>query len=135
MSEMTVEATLENLEVVTQFINDQLELAECSVKIITQVDIVVEEIYVNIAQYAYHPEIGEAVIRCEVGNEPLQVIIEFLDNGTPYNPLEKQDPDITLNVEERPVGGLGIFMAKKLMDEISYEFKDGKNVLTLRKTI
>ena len=86
----------------------------------------------NIARYAYHPEVGEATIRCEVGGEPLQVVIQFMDGGKPYNPLEKDDPDTTLGVEEREIGGLGIFMVKKSMDKIDYEYSDGKNILTIK---
>ena len=100
-----------------------------------QIAIAVEEIYVNIARYAYHPEVGEATIRCEVGGEPLQVVIQFMDGGKPYNPLEKDDPDTTLGVEEREIGGLGIFMVKKSMDDISYTYADGKNILTIRKKL
>lgn len=133
MAEITVAATLENLDMVTDFINEQLEKADCSMKLMTQVDLAVEEIYVNIAHYAYHPEVGEAVVRCEVSGDPLQIIIGFEDHGKPYNPLEKEDPDITRSAEERPIGGLGIFMVKKLVDDISYEFKNGKNVLTISK--
>lgn len=135
MAELTVSATLENLDPVTDFINEQLELKGCSMKLQTQVDLAVEEIYVNIAHYAYHPEDGVATIRCEVGGEPLQITIEFLDSGKPYNPLEKEDPDLTLDVEERDMGGLGIYMVKNLVDEISYEYRDGKNILTIQKQV
>ena len=133
MAELTVPATLENLEIVTGFIHERLKLAGCPAKLMTQVDLAVEEIYVNIAHYAYHPSIGEATVCCEVGGEPLQVTIGFADAGKPYNPLEQKDPDIMQDADQRPIGGLGVFMVKKLMDEITYEFIDGKNVLTIRK--
>lgn len=128
-----MEATVENLELVTDFINEQLESNGCSAALAAQVDLAVEEIYVNIAHYAYHPAPGSATIRCGVGGNPLSVVIEFLDEGRPYNPLEKEDPDITLCAEERAVGGLGIFMVKNLMDDIRYEHIDGKNILTIKK--
>lgn len=67
------------------------------------------------------------------GGDPFQVIVGFADQGRPYNPLEREDPDVTLDAEQRQIGGLGIFMAKKLMDDIQYEFRDGQNILTLRK--
>ncbi|WP_303841098.1 ATP-binding protein [Anaerotruncus colihominis] len=133
MAELSVPATLENLELVTGFIHERLKLAGCPAKIMTQVSLAVEEIYVNIAHYAYHPNIGEATVRCEVGGEPLQVTIGFADEGKPYNPLLQKDPDVTQDADQRQIGGLGVFMVKKLMDKITYEFIDGKNVLTIRK--
>ena len=135
MKELRVPARLEELDHVLNFVNAELESYECPMKAQMQIAIAVEEIYVNIARYAYHPEVGEATIRCEVGGEPLQVVIQFMDGGKPYNPLEKDDPDTTLGVEEREIGGLGIFMVKKSMDKIDYEYSDGKNILTIKKTL
>lgn len=133
MAEITVTATLDSLNTVLTFVDEQLEKAGCSMKLMTQVDMAVEEIFVNIARYAYHPEVGEASVRCEAGGDPFQVIVGFVDCGRPYNPLEREDPDVTLEAEQRPIGGLGILMAKKLMDDIQYQYQDGKNILTLRK--
>ena len=133
MKEITVPAELERLEEVTAFIDQELRAHECPMKQQMQIDIAVEEIYVNIANYAYHPESGEATVRCSVGGDPLQVCIQFLDNGKPYNPLKKGDPDVSLPAEERDIGGLGIYMVKKSMDDIAYEYQDGKNILTLKK--
>ena len=89
----------------------------------------------NIARYAYHPEIGNATVRCTVGGDPLQVTVQFLDGGKPYNPLLNEDPNVTLTAEERSIGGLGIYMVKKSMDEIEYQYLEEKNVLTIRKKI
>ena len=133
MMELTVDATVENLDTVTDFVNGQLEQAGCSPKVIMQTDLAVEEIYVNIAHYAYHPKTGKATIRCAVGGDPLQVVIEFVDEGKPYNPLEKEKPDVTVSAKERQIGGLGVFLAQKMMDDISYEFQNGKNILTICK--
>lgn len=133
--EITVPALLEKLEEVTAFVDEQLEAHGCSMKVQMQVDIAVEEIYVNIAHYAYHPEAGEATVRLSVGGDPLQVTIQFQDGGKPYNPLAKEDPDVSLTAEEREVGGLGIFMVKNSMDDIIYEYKEGKNVLTIKKKL
>lgn len=133
MAEITIAATLDNLDTVLAFVDQQMEEAGCAMKLMAQVDMAVEEIFVNIARYAYHPEVGEAIVRCEAGGEPFQVIVGFADQGRPYNPLEREDPDVTLDAEQRQIGGLGIFMAKKLMDDIQYEFRDGQNILTLRK--
>lgn len=135
MREITVPAMLDELDRVIDFINEELEPHGCPMKTMTQLDIAVEEIYVNIARYAYNPEIGNATIRCIIGGDPLQVVIQFLDNGRPYNPLDKEDPDITLPAEERQAGGLGIYMVKKSMDGIDYDYQDGKNILTIKKQI
>lgn len=135
MAELTVSAKPENLDMVFEFIHQQLRKCQCGMELQCQVDLIVEEIYVNIAHYAYHPSDGDATIRCSVEGEPLQVIIAFLDSGQPYNPLEKQDPDITLDAQRRNIGGLGIYMVKNLVDDIQYEFRDGKNILTIQKRV
>lgn len=135
MKERTVPATLDQLPCVQSFIAAELEAHGCPMKTQLQIEIAVEEIYVNIAHYAYHPEVGEATVRCAVGGDPLQVTIQFLDRGRPFNPLEKPDADTTLSAEERSIGGLGILMVKKSMDDVDYAFEDGKNILTIRKTL
>ena len=135
MRELSLEATLENLDRVLAFVDAQLEELDCPPRAQMQIDVAVEEIYVNIAHYAYNPETGWAKIVVEVTEEPLSVAIMFEDQGTPYNPLEKPDPDITLSAEERPVGGLGIYMVKKSMDDVLYEYRDGRNILTLKKNL
>ena len=104
-------------------------------KIMMQIEIAVEEIYVNIVHYAYNPSVGKATIRCEVTDNPMQVMIQVLDSGIPFDPLAKEDADITLSADERDIGGLGIFMVKQSMDEVNYEYKDGKNVLTIKKVL
>ena len=128
MKELEIEAKIENLEQVLAFVDEELEKADCPVKTTIQIDVAVEEIFVNIARYAYNPEVGKATIRVEVRDGA--VALTFVDNGVPYDPLAKEDPDITLSVEERQIGVLGIFMVKKSMDNISYEYKDGSNILT-----
>ena len=135
MTELTVAATVENIETVTDFVNEQLEAMDCPMKAQMQIDIAIDELFGNIAHYAYNPEIGQATVRVEVAEDPLSVVITFIDNGTPYDPLAKADPDTTLSAEERDIGGLGIYMVKKSMDEISYEYQDGKNILTIKKNI
>lgn len=135
MKELTVPATLDRLEAVQKFVEEELEQHGCPMSTLLQVSVAVEEIYVNIAHYAYHPEVGEATIRCAVGGDPLQVTIQFLDSGKPFDPLARPDADITLPAQERQIGGLGILMVKKTMDDVAYEYKDGCNVLTLKKKI
>ena len=133
MKELEIEALSENLPQVLAFVDEQLEAANCPMKIQIQIDIAVEEIFVNIAHYAYAPETGKAMVRIETLADPPSVDITFIDNGVPYDPLAKADPDITLSAEERQIGGLGIFLVKKIMDDIHYEYKDGKNIFTMKK--
>ena len=135
MKELTVEAKIENIEAVTDFVNEQLEALDCPMKAQMQIDIAIDELFGNIAHYAYNPEIGKATVRVEVIEDPLAVTITFIDNGVPYDPLAKADPDTTLSAEERDIGGLGIYMVKKSMDDITYEYKDGQNILTIKKKI
>lgn len=137
IKELTVNATVDNIPVVTAFVEEHLEQYNCPPKALMQIDVAIDELFSNIAQYAYGkpPAEGKATVRVEVTKEPLAVIITFIDNGKPYDPLAKADPDITLSTEEREIGGLGIFMVKKTMDEISYEYKNGQNILTIKKKI
>ena len=122
MAEITVAAALDSLDTVLRFVDGQMEQAGCPLKLMTQVDMAVEEIFVNIARYAYHPEAGEASIRCEAGGDPFRIVVGFADRGRPFNPLDRPDPDVTLDAERRQIGGLGILMAKRLMDDIQYEY-------------
>lgn len=135
MKELTIAATVENIELVTDFVNQQLEELACPMKAQMQINIAIDELFSNIAHYSYNPEIGQATVRIEVMENPLAVSITFIDNGVPYDPLSKGDPDLTLSAEERQIGGLGIYMVKKSMDEITYEYKDGQNILSIKKCI
>ncbi len=135
MKELTVPALTAELEKVLDFINEELERNDCSNKIKIQIAIAVEEIFVNIANYAYNPNIGDATIKISIGGEPLQVTIQFFDLGKPYNPLENEEPDITKSADERDIGGLGILMVKKSMDDVQYQYIDGMNILTINKRL
>ncbi len=135
MKELTVEATVESIPVITEFVDEQLEQFDCPMKAQVQIDIAIDELFSNIVHYAYNPGTGPATVRVEVVEEPLSVIITFIDQGVPYDPLAKADPDVTLSAEEREIGGLGIYIVKKNMNEITYEYKDGKNILKIRKEI
>ena len=135
MKELNIVATVENIETVTDFVNEQLEALDCPMKAQMQIDIAIDELFGNIAHYAYNPDVGEATVRVEVIENPLAVVITFIDKGVPYDPLAKTDPNITLSAEEREIGGLGIFMVKKTMDEITYEYKDGQNILAIKKNL
>lgn len=135
MKELTIDATVENITQVTAFVDEQLEELNCPMKTQMQIDVAIDELFGNIAHYAYHPDVGAATVRVEVTHDPLAVIITFIDNGVQYDPLAKEDPDIMLSAEEREIGGLGIYMVKKSMDEIAYEYKGGQNILTIKKRI
>ena len=135
MKELNIAATVENIEAVTNFVNEQLEALGCPMKAQMQIDIAIDELFGNIAHYAYNSDVGEATVRVEVTEDPLAVVITFIDNGVPYDPLAKADPDTTLSAEEREIGGLGIYMVKKSMDEIAYEYKDGQNIIKIKKNL
>ncbi|MBO4526422.1 MAG: ATP-binding protein [Victivallales bacterium] len=135
MKELTVDAVIENIPAVTAFVEEQLEQYNCPMKAQMQIDIAIDELFSNIAQYAYTPKTGKATVRMEVTENPMAVVISFIDNGIPYDPLAKADPNVSLPADERQIGGLGIFMVKKSMDEINYEYKNGQNILTIKKHI
>ena len=93
------------------------------------------ELFSNIAQYAYAPGTGPATVRVETEEDPRAVILTFIDRGIPYNPLAAEDPDITAPAEERSIGGLGVFLVKKTMDDVRYEYREGRNILRILKRI
>ena len=133
--ELTLDAAVENLSQVLAFLEENLEQAECPMKAQMQIGVAAEEIYVNIAHYAYAPETGEATVLLDTQEDPACVRSTCLDGGRPFDPTAKEDPNVALSAEEREIGGLGIFMTKKLMDEVEYAYRDGKNVLTLTKRV
>lgn len=135
MKELTIAATVENIETVTEFVDEQLEALDCPMKAQMQINIAIDELFGNIAHYAYNPDTGDATVRVEVIDDPLSVVITFIDGGVPYDPLSAADPDTTLSADERAIGGLGIFMVKKSMDDISYRYENGSNILTIRKNL
>ena len=138
------EATVENLDNISAFVEEELENNDVDMKSSMQLTIALEEIYVNIAHYAYSKTDADGKVIPNTGTGPMklsldisdnQVMMTFEDQGMPYNPLEKADPDITLSAEERDIGGLGIYMVKQSMDDVKYEHRDGKNILTLMKKL
>lgn len=130
---LKVPAELDRVYEVQDFVNAVLEEHDCGMKAQMQIEIAVEELFVNIAHYAYPNGRGSAEI--SVGVEDGVASITFRDTGIPYDPVAKEDPDITKKAEDRSIGGLGIYMVKKSMDEMLYRYEDGHNVLTIRKTI
>ena len=133
MKKITLDAKTENLQQVLSFVDAALEAADCPMKTQMQIDIAVEELFTNIASYAYAPGSGSAVIGIDVRDGSAE--ITFADSGIPYDPLKKEDPDVSLSAEDREIGGLGIFMVKKTMDDMRYVYRDGQNILTIRKKL
>ena len=133
MKQLTIEAATENIEKVTDFVLAELDKRGCPMKAQTQIAIVIDELFGNIARYAYTPDIGDATVQLEIEENPLSVIITFIDNGVPFNPLEQKNPDVTASAEERGIGGLGIYLVKKTMNLVEYEYRNGQNVLTVKK--
>ncbi|MBR4791559.1 MAG: ATP-binding protein [Treponema sp.] len=135
--ELKIAADDKNLETVLDFIHKLLP-PDCETDLMYKIDVATEEIFVNIAHYAYKDklpagEFGQALITCTYEDELLTII--FRDQGVPFNPLDRPDPDITLSAEDRSIGGLGIFLTKKYMDKVEYNYENGENVLTLKKMI
>lgn len=136
MNTLTVPASVDYLDRVIEFINNELEAYDCPMKAQMQLELAVEEIFVNIASYAYNPVEGEAEVRCEVLTDPLRVVIQFLDGGKPFDPLAKEEYDTSPEAfDDTKVGGLGIYMTRKTMDEVQYAYENGKNILTIRKEL
>ena len=135
MKEMNLEAKLENIPAVTDFIEGELMKVGCPMKTQMQMDVAIDEVFTNIASYAYGDQKGSAVVRFDFDEQTRVASVTFVDTGMPFNPLESAEPDITLSADERPIGGLGIFLVKKTMDEVIYSREDDRNVLTLRKKI
>ncbi len=130
-----VPASIDQLDTVQEFIEEKLEGCQCPDNIIMMVSVAVEEIFVNIAHYAYAPGKGEAEICCEVRDDPQQVVVQFQDCGTPFDPLEKEEAATTQEALLEREGGLGILMVRKSMDSMSYSFENGKNILTISKKL
>ncbi len=135
MESLTVTAVVENLDEVIAFVAKRLENYGCDRKTLMQIRLAVEEIFVNISSYAYDPSVGPAEVRCEVLEDPMRVIIQFLDGGKPFDPLAKEDADTSEEALMSRIGGLGILLVKETMDDVSYEYKDGQNILTILKNL
>ena len=135
MTEWTFDATIENIPEVTARVDEQLEALDCPMKAQMQIDVAIDELFSNVANYAYENGVGSVTARFEFDADTREARISFIDSGTPYNPLEKDDPDVSLPPEERDIGGLGIYLVKKTMDALLYEYRDGRNIVTICKRI
>lgn len=132
---LVVDATMENLDTLIGFVEEQLNEEGCPMKVSSQIILCLEEVYVNVVNYAYGNNIGTCQLDSKITSleDGKSHILTIMDSGAPFNPLEKEDPDITLSVEERGIGGLGVYMVKQMMDEVSYQYREGQNILTLVK--
>lgn len=135
MKEWTAEAVTDSIAVMTQDIGHELDALDCSPQARRQINVALDELLSNIANYAYAPGTGKMTVQMRFDEADGTVFLTFIDNGVAYNPLEKPDPDITLPAEKRTVGGLGILMVKKKMDGMEYRRENGRNILTIRKRI
>ena len=128
-------AKTDYLDQVTEFVDERLETRDCPASTQMQVELAVEEIFVNIASYAYDTDDGEAEVRCEVLEAPLRAVVQFLDGGKPYDPLARGEVDISKEGIMSRIGGLGIHLVKKTMDDVQYAYEGGKNILTIQKRL
>ena len=133
MKEIVLKASVDNLYKVLDFVEEELDLRNCKARARSQILVAVEEIFVNIAKYAYERGDGEVKIRMSFAADSNVVSIVFIDSGIKYNPIAKEDPNIKLSANNRPIGGLGIYITKKFFDELIYDYKSGKNILTMKK--
>ena len=135
MTTKTFKAKTEALSDVLGFVDEMLEKYECPMKIQTAVCVAIEEVFVNVARYAYENGEGDVTLGIGFDKENRKITFRMRDKGVPFDPLKKPDPDITLSAEEREIGGLGIFITKKTMDTVEYTYENGENTLTMIKKI
>ena len=135
MTKNTFPAKVEALSEVLGFVDRMLELYECPMKTQVAICVAIEEVFVNVAHYAYPEGEGDVTFSIGYDEDSKKVTFRMSDKGVPFNPLERPDPDITLSAEERGIGGLGIFITKKTMESVSYVYENGENILTMIKTI
>ena len=133
VNELKIEAKKENFEKVLAFVDEALEKAGAPYEVQLSVEMAIEEIYLNIVYYAYAQKDGDAIILADINEKDKILTLTFIDEGPEYNPLLKEDPDTTMDIMDRPIGGLGILMVKKMMDDVAYCRENGENHLTIKK--
>ena len=135
MTNQTFPAKIDVLPDILGFVEETLESYECPMKIQMAVCVAIEEVFVNVAHYAYGNGEGDMTLGIGLDEENRTITFRMTDKGIPFDPLKKPDPDITLSAEEREIGGLGIFITKKTMDSVTYAYENGENILTMIKSI
>ena len=135
MTNKTFPAKTEALADVLTFVEETLESFDCPMKTQMAVSVAIEEVFVNVAHYAYGGGEGDVTLGIGFDEDTRKVTFRMSDKGIPFDPLKKPDPDITLSAEDRDIGGLGILIAKKTMDELTYAYENGENILTMLKKL
>ena len=130
---LTVSSEVSQLETIIAHVDEYLESLDCPIKAQMQIDVAIDEVFSNISFYAYEGNVGDVVVEIAPLSGNVGVKLRLTDSGIPYNPLLKEDPDITLSAEERPIGGLGIFIVKKTMDTVEYFRENDHNILVMTK--
>ncbi len=133
MAKTIVPARIENLENMIAFIRKGVESVGLTKKELNQVHLVCEETLLNIINYAYPDKTGDIEISYQIDTGSKEITLQFCDGGVPFNPLSVPEPDVDAPIEERDVGGLGIFLVRKIMQDVQYRRQDDKNILTLTK--
>ena len=135
MRSIVVPATDEGLDSVNEFVGVELARFAVPPKTLNRIEVAIEEIMVNISSYAQLSDGDGVEVRCDVLDDPLRVVLQFLDRGIPFDPLASADPDISPEALEEREGGLGIFMVRQFMDSVTYAYENGKNTLTILKNL
>lgn len=136
MQEISVDASIDQIRTVTNFVNDELKALGCSLRVRILIDVAIDELFSNIVRYAYGTKPGPVTVRVDSQGDPPSVVVTFIDRGFPYDPVSAEFVDTTrLPAKVRPIGGLGVYMVKKSMDDMSYSYRDGQNILSIRKRI
>ena len=135
MKELTIEAKIENIGIVTDFLDEVLDELGCPMKAHMQIAVALDELFTNISHYSYAPATGNATIQIEADKDNSNVTVTLIDSGIPFNPLSRKEPDTTLSADKREIGGLGIFLVRKTMDDISYEYSNKQNIVRIKKSL
>ena len=133
MKTITLEATIKSIGIITDFADRELQALDCPLRTQMQIRVAIDEIVSNIARHAYAPDTGKITVGFEFEEQDRTAVLTFMDEGIPFDPLQRAEPDVTLPAEKRPIGGLGILLVRKTMDDVTYRREDGKNILSIRK--
>lgn len=133
--EKTFPADTAVLDDVLSFTEDQLERASCPPALTMSLTMAIEEMFVNVAHYAYPDGGGNVQLSIAFAPDSHVITFQLTDSGIPFDPLAQPAPDLSIPAEERPIGGLGIYIMLKVMDAVQYERIEGHNILTMQKTL
>ena len=131
--QLELDTNIENVDVLTATANKVLAGLGCPKKAMAQIDIALDELFSNISHYAYGGNVGKVYVSIDAIPNKKGVSITLEDEGIPFDPLAREDPDVTLGIHERTIGGLGIFLVRRTMDSMHYEYRNRRNRLTITK--